>query len=142
MDRVCELYAEKIVPLISELEREKTVQYYAQIDWAAHMNSLRFGTGVDAYEAEKTAISTFFAQRKKFLDSVWIARDTYYTLLVSTEGWAIRNAYYHIKEGECPPNFGYAEDAFEGWFYLGTDIPYDSSKPMTEDIAIYAKLKE
>ena len=52
-------------------------------------------------------------------------------------------AYYAVRFGESLTDLPLLPDTeyqtFQGWYYVDTDEPFDSTRPITKDTEIYAK---
>ncbi len=136
-----ETYEKEFVPRIRELIDSGIDAYAEQIELASVRNALRWGTDRQARE-EVMRIKTFLTERTNFLSEAW-ENNTEYCIIQLCQG---SNVYYPIPRGQLPralPTLPDTEkDLFMGWYYVGTDEPFDVSKPITEDISLYAKWKE
>ena len=141
--RVQELYAdgwsEQIRVLAAEAEG-----YVADVLASAEMDALRWNRDASATAASGAYLQDYLTRRADFLDSLWIEGESYHR--VSLMG-NVYTRYYEsmVRHGETFDNFPVLwkeNHTLEGWFYEGTDKPFDASKPITEETHLYAKWKE
>lgn len=87
-------------------------------------------------------MAAFLKERIAFLNQVWIDEKPYYTVKVDqchggSYGW------FAVFQGETLQELPHLKDTqyqtFLGWYYADTNLPFDSTAPITEDTEIYAK---
>ena len=87
-------------------------------------------------------MKTYLSERLKLLTKVWMD-GTKLCFLKIEQGLA---AYYGVPFGQCADMLQepkHPEDLnFLGWYHVATDEIFDASKPITEDISLYAKWEE
>ncbi|MEL7659024.1 MAG: InlB B-repeat-containing protein, partial [Bacillota bacterium] len=89
-------------------------------------------------------LNEYLADKKSYLDSLWIDKDKYYSVIFNG---LEENIFYifPVREGESltdipsPQRDNYT---FAGWYYEGTDIEFDPKQSISEDITLYAKWKD
>lgn len=138
-DYVVALYQNEFRPLLQAFLDTELEQYISQIRHAAETDGIRWGTTDMLSEIE--SIRAYMAQRIDFLNSVWLEKETYFTVLVNMNEGS-NTACYAVKPGEYapePPPCDYRNDVM-GWYYVDTEEPYDAARPIYEDTEIYLKL--
>ena len=85
----------------------------------------------------------YLSAREAFLTDIWTEGTTYHRVRLMGN---VYTRYYEnaVKDGELFDNFPelYKEgQKLVGWFHEGTDEPFDSKRPITEDTFLYAKWK-
>ena len=144
LNRITELYKTECIPF-SKCELERILDdYVSEISYAGKLNQIRWNLSKDV-ETEAEYIHNFLNKRVEFLNSLWIDNQDYYVVRMSQDS-GVHYAYVLIKPGECFSDLHMFEDnefsVFKGWYYEGTDEPFDATKPITEDIEIYAKWED
>lgn len=139
--RLTELFETLFVPQLQQLLDYQMEHYNEQIKPVRIRDELRWGKeGVSEEEIE--CIRSYLAERIKFLSEIWIDQ-TELCFVKLEQGLT---AYYAVPYGQCPevlPEPRHSEGfLFLGWYYVDTDEPFDISKPITEDITLYAKWDE
>lgn len=142
--RVITLYQTQIIPILDELFEEKVYFYEKTIEAAASADQIRWRNSVD-FHTNVNALCNYMSQRKSFLNSLWIDGDQYCCIML-IQGNNQNDAYYMVRSGENLPELPELDNTanilYEGWYYCDTNEPVDFSKPVTEDIALYAKWRE
>ena len=144
-EQMLDEYMAVFLPALEELLNTKIRNYAQQIEQAAAMDYIRWSVETEGMAAEVKEITDFLEQRITFLNEVWLEDKPYY-LVRADQGFGAFYGYFAVYPGECLeplPNLEASEDyTFAGWFYTETNEPVDFSKPITEDIEIYAKWVE
>lgn len=142
--RVITLYQTQIIPILDEFFEEKVYFYEKTIEAAASADQIRWRNSVD-FHTNVNALCNYMSQRKSFLNSLWIDGDQYCCIML-IQGNNQNDAYYMVRSGENLPELPELDNTanilYEGWYYCDTNEPVDFSKPVTEDIALYAKWRE
>ena len=74
--------------------------------------------------------------RQAFLENIWLKKLKYHYITVKTES-AWNDFLYAVEDGGTLDSMPQIKlDGFLGWYYEGTDIPFDPTVPITEDISI------
>lgn len=141
-DRLVELYELEFMPRMQELVNQID-EYEAYISAAAEMDHIRWADANNADEEIQTArIKEYLNERVDFLSRIWL-EETPYCIIRADSGFGVTRAYYVVMPGDCLEEVPAFEDTdtlvFLGWYYEGTNEPFDITKPVTEDIEIYAK---
>ncbi len=122
----------------------KAESYVENLIGSAGMDALRWDRDIGATAASASYLSGYLAARADFLDSLWIGNELYHR--VRLMGNVYTRYYEHmVKDGETFDAFPtlYKEGySLEGWFYEGTDEPFDAEKPITEETFLYAGWKQ
>ena len=142
-DKMLKTYSLELLPLINEYVDKQIPAFKNTINQVSKMNEIRWST--DALDEEIEYIVDYLDKRITFFNNVWINNDSY-KLVVLKPGFEQNYAYYAVRPGErldYLPTFDDTEThTFLGWYYSDTDEPFDITKPITEDIEIYAKWEE
>ena len=140
--RVKELYAESwddaLEPLASQAEG-----YVDRISASAAMDAARWEKDHAVTQKQGTYLRDYLTARHAFLNSIWTEGVPYHRVRLMGN---VYTRYYEnaVRDGERFDNFPvlYKEgQKLVGWFHEGTDEPFDSKKPITEDTYLYAKWK-
>lgn len=143
-------YGEFFSGYMQTIQDEKIDEYVSEIDTAKDMDLVRwkeiYGESVD-YAREIQRIRDFLRARKLFLDQVWIEQKEVCTVQFFSEEGEVCN-YVSVIKGEClkrlpgrEPGTMYDDSVFDGW-YTEDGVFFDKSKPVTEDITVYARSHE
>ena len=118
--------------------------YVAAIADSAAMDAVRWKKDHAATLSQGAYLADYLAQRHEFLSSLWVEEETYHR--VRLMGNVYTRYYEHmVKDGDTFDAFPalYKEGyTLEGWFYEGTDEPFNAEKPITEETFLYAKWKQ
>lgn len=140
--RMQELYQTHCKPLLEKLLTERIWNYAEEISQSAEMNKIRWATSDVTVREECENIVSYMSQRVDFLNRVWLEEEPYYEVQAD-QSFGSHYAHYVIFPGETLPELPEFDDTeysvFQGWYYAKTDEPVDTSKPVTEDMEIYAK---
>lgn len=139
-NRVVELYQEDFLPAIEELLSTRMAAYAQVIQKAVSVNQLRWNLREDP-SAEVEEMTRWLSDRRTFLNSLWLEGEEYCQVRADI-GLNRHYSYYAVKTGEClelPVLENKDQQIFLGWFYEETGKPYDSNRPITEDIAVCSK---
>lgn len=143
-DRVISLYYERMLPYLESRFNEKLAIYMAQIEAAAYLDQIRWKSKTDLQE-NVNELRAYMNERKKFLNSLWIDGESYHCVTL-IQGGIYNNAYYMVRSGECILDLPKLEDTatikYGGWYYCDTDEPVVLTRPVTEDIEVYAKWED
>lgn len=138
-------YRETCLPLLEELLTYRIPDYLKQINTASKLNQVRWHYGAADVAAETEYMCSFLEARIGFLSKIWVDQAEYH-LVKALPGSNGYYGYYVVFPGEkmveLPTFESTNTSAFQGWYYEDTDEPFDSTKPITEDIEIYAKWAE
>ena len=139
-DRLVQVYQTQILPMMQTLIRDTLSQYQAQTQTAARMNKLRWPDANAEDEIEN--MRQYLLRRLEFLNSLWLEEEPYYTVRVS--GYERPSRWFAVSPGESlPVSLTKGEDTdtlcYLGWYTVDTDQPFDSSKPIFADTAVYEK---
>lgn len=137
-----DVYQNQCIPLLEELLGNFKQNYAQKVSEAAKMNDVRWGlTGWNS-EMETNDMIEYLKQRICFLNQIWIEGRSYYQVQAD-QSFGTHYAHYVVYPGETLeelPEFENTEYLeFIGWYYADTDEPFDITRPITEDIEIYAK---
>ena len=142
-NRVEELYASAWSAELHALA-EQAEGYVENIIASAKMDALRWNRDVEATAASGDYLSGYIARRADFLDSLWIEGESYHRVRLMGN---VYTRYYEfmVRDGEtfdAFPTLWKENHSLEGWFYEGTDKPFDAEQPITEETFLYAKWKQ
>lgn len=140
--RVIELYQDIVMPRLEKLLKDGLQDYADIIASAAMMNQIRWKVSGNSFWEEVEYIRGYMYERMQFLKSLWCDQVTY-CYVYAEYGYG---CCYAVLPGECLSRLYEFEDLvdanFVGWYYAGTEEPFDKNKPITEDVYIYAKWKD
>ena len=122
----------------------KAEGYVENIIASAKMDALRWNRDHEATAATASYLSSYIARRADFLDRLWIEDEPYHRVRLMGNVYT-RYYEYMVRDGEtfdAFPALGKENHTLEGWFYEGTDKPFDPEKPITEATYLYAKWKQ
>ncbi len=130
------VYKQSFLPALEKLLNQGMDQYEAVITKAAAMDQLRWDT--TALPEEAASIRDYMSRRVEFLTELWVKEAPFVRLIANGYDGA-KNCYY-LHPGELAPEllrYDYLQNVeLLGWFYEGTEIPFDPAKPITEDTVI------
>lgn len=152
---VKETYCAVFRPLAIAFLEERLDDYRDQIASSANMNFIRWKITLpegyeDPLQEGIEEVREFLTERVSLLDDLWLYEKEYRTVHVTRDKTeqAVGGYYYldHVVllgetlDNLAPPS-KYA-DVFEGWYYGTPDAPgdpYDPSRPVTEDLYVFAR---
>lgn len=142
---VAEQYSTVFLPLLKQYLEEEIDSYTEWIYQAAQMNELRWGYVEENYSDSIDNMIQYMNARIEFLNKVWLEKRPYYRVLAN-QSMGNNYANYIIFSGESffePPDFENSQwQTFKGWYYKDSNEPFDITKPITENIEIYAKWED
>lgn len=122
----------------------KAEDYVAAIADSARMDAARWNKDHAETLSMGVYLKDYLTARREFLTSLWVEGETYHR--VRLMGNVYTRYYEHmVRDGETFDAFPelYKEGhTLEGWFYEGTDEPFDPAKPITEETFLAAKWKQ
>ena len=142
-DRVVEVYETEYLPKLEGYIDHSIEDLAEEIGAAVMSNNLRWGSlfaESRPYREEVRYIRELLAGRIQFLNRLWIDGIAHY--LVRGEAGR-RYFFYSIEAGRTaesvpsPRELGISES--DSWYIEGTDIPFDSRKPVTSDVYLRDK---
>ncbi len=137
------LYETEFREELKSLQEVEIDAYLEQITPAAMMNQARWFLGTEEnFEQNVQDIDIFLEERIAFLDKVWLENMQYHTVSVEVQD-GIFYTYYTVPVGErieamptLPEREGFQ---FLGWYNANTDMPFESTQIIEQDMHIYAK---
>ena len=143
-NRVTEIYESEFLPLLEKNFSQTLKEYALHIGKASSLNQIRWDINESCLEQSQN-MSDFMEKRLLFLNELWIENESF-NVVKADHSFGGFYAYYYIKNGETLsylPLFDSTKTSvFRGWYYEGTDEPFDPSKPIYEDTEIYAKWQD
>ena len=140
-DRVVCEYKEVFIPALNQLMNNYIPEYVEYIAVAHQMDHLRWKNNNDIVEDAKY-ICNYISERMAFLSDLWINGQTYY-FIQADPGFNQFYAYIAVKPSENVDDLRQLTDSntskFLGWYYTDTKEIFDSTKPINENVSIYAK---
>lgn len=140
-DRMVCLYEEVFLPVLNHLMEDSLTDYLNYIAAAHHMDQFRWNANNPLSE-EIEYIRQYISKRTDFLTDIWI-KGKDYCFVQADPGFNQFYAYIAVKTGERLEDLRVLSDSdtskFLGWYYTDTDEPFDSTKPICENTALYAK---
>lgn len=142
LSRVKELYALEFLPLLQELVSTEIQKDWDMIQTASVLDSVRWDTAWDAVRRELDYIRSFLEKRMAFLSDLWISETGYHTVYVDPGRFGIYGCFA-VKHGETLPALPGEEDLGGlGWYRADSDVLFDVSQPIYEDLYIHMKKPE
>ena len=141
--RLTQLYRDTLQPLVTEFLNENLGQYAEKVAAASAMNQIRW-TAIEAYAVDASTetenIRSYMAERMAFLNSIWLEKEEYCTVVIDSNDGSGTVCYAVRPGGYVPalPNYAPAADIL-GWYIRDTDEPFDMTQPVYEDMVIYLK---
>lgn len=149
-DQMVKMYEEKALPYLNDLLEGGIDQMTAESRQSARMDSLRWEElenryqYYEEYDNDVRYLKYFIKERRDFLNKVWLEGESYHNIafVVDEEVWQ----QLCVKDGETPgpepiPSRYSSGSLFMGWF-TENGVPYDSYKPVYEDMTFYAAWQE
>ena len=140
-NRLTELYETEFLPLVNQLIEKDLDRYKNEVLDSARTDGIRWGHSEKAILADISFIGEFLENRISFLSDMWIEGTQYHIVQVSPGRYL--SGYFAVKDGELLPSLPAAEDLGGlGWYLADSDIPFDISQPIYEDMHLYMKQPE
>lgn len=135
-------YKEIVRPYLTEEVDRKINGYDEYISSAAYMDQMRWYSETvseKTYDTEVDRLRKFIAARTTFLDDVWLEGKSYYRINYVSGEEIIKTVY--LEEGSAIDEYvPESEDkTFVGWYDEELSEPIDLEKPLTDDMALWAK---
>ena len=141
-NRMVELYKTKMLPALQEKIETELLEEEELISNAVAMNRIRWANAFDAQNSEirdVQGIVDYLGKRIKFLNTAWLAGETYYTIQFEPyviDMYATPETYagsYAVKPEEYFT--GIIEDGVV-WIDCETGERFDPSKPITRNMTL------
>ena len=140
-NRVVELYQSEVLPAVEKMLNEELSTYADFISTSDTLNSIRWDTGDDTAFEKAQAIDVFMRERLDFLNKLWLSDTPYYTVTAHQNLYVYYIVFCGEQLSDIPDIPDTNADIFKGWYYEGTDKPFDITKPINSDVQIYAKFE-
>lgn len=138
-------YQQDFRPKLEMLLEHEIYEYAEQLQHASAMNDIRWFTKDDNSIIHLHSIVEYMNTRQSVLDALWVEERPYYRVRAD-QSLGANYTNYIVFQGEALEMLPVFEDSenlyFDGWYYKGTDEPFDPERPITEDIEIYAKWQD
>ena len=144
-ERTVTLFLNEFYPAIKSNLSKLIQKYEKNIAVAFDINRVRWQNELvsGSIQEETTQLVNYVNNHMEFLYSAWVERVPY--CQVRFRGLQC-DQYMAVVAGETLQSMPEIQDVetavFLGWYYLGTDEPFDITKPITEDVQIYAKWQD
>lgn len=123
---------------------ERTKEYTSVLECAGRNNQIRWNVEVGIGNEVKK-IMDYLENRISFLLDRWLGKADYVCLQADPKNGSFY-ASYAVVFGKQPSSLPTLPDtpyqSFLGWYYEGTDEPFDPTRPIYEDTAVYAKWED
>ena len=153
-NKVVECWREFFSEYMEEVYVNKIDNYFAEIEASAKLDRIRweqFCYGCYDWEAENKSrlkyLKKFIAERKAFLDEVWLGNATICKVTFEEKTMCRRHTSLGVIKGETlvpitPEEMGYMPEGvyLEGWYDVDTGELFDASEPVERDIMLQGKL--
>lgn len=140
--RLRDVYEETFLPLLTDLAEQGIDDYVNQIRLAAYQDGLRWGEYY--FDNHCAQLRAYLDKRLNFLNRLWVEEVPYVNVVIFDVGYANRSIA--IPQGTCIPELPvYESDGttrYHGWYYWDTDIPFDITQPVYEDIEIQMRYED
>lgn len=140
-ERVLELYQQVFLPQLRQLLGQGIEAYTEEIRQSATMNMLRWYGWETDLEPFQTPVRAYLAERLEVLNNMWLGQKTYHIVQLDPgDGGGSLN--FLVEDGKPLEELWRIRSdytRFLGWFYEGTDTPFDPEQPITEDLLICGK---
>lgn len=139
-ESLAEVYREDCLPLLDVFLNGWMEESVSQIERAAEMNQLRWGD-LGAYQTgareEAENIRSYMESRIGFLNQLWLEQEPFYRVLVDAGDGSFVTCYA-VRPGEQLPDLPEYEPSSDilGWYVDGTDMPFEITQPILEDMTI------
>lgn len=139
---------------LEEVYEDKIDGYFAEIEESVKLDRVRWEQqcyGIFDWDAENERrieyLKNFIAERKAFLDEVWLGNAQICNVTFEEKTMCRRHTTLGVIKGEtltpiAPEEMGYMSEGMylEGWYDVGTGELFDASKPIERDIMLKGKL--
>jgi len=144
-NQIVSVYTKEYLPVLEQFLHYDIPNYSKIIEQSAELNRIRWSVESEGMLAEQAEIQNFLSGRIDFLNSIWLQKREYHLVKID-QGFGGFYGYYAVYTGEYLQNIPEFEDTeyqtFCGWYYKDSNEPFDISRPITEDIEIYAKWQD
>lgn len=134
--RLTEIYQETFLPLLTKLSQQGLAEYCSQIRQAVTLDEIRWY--VPLFDLEYPAMKAYLDERIAFLNRLWVDKQPHVTVMIYDKGAIGRS--FAIPLGTCIPALPEYENdettTYYGWYYWDTDIPFDITQPVWEEMEI------
>lgn len=141
--RVEELFRDEFLLKVESMLSNGLNDSAIMLEQSAKMNQIRWSVD-DSINDGIDQIREYMEERLDFLRKAWVEKKEY-KILQANPGIA-HYVYYAVQPGQrftgLPELNNTAGQLFCGWYYENTDEPFDSSRPIYEDTAVYAKWED
>lgn len=138
-----QLYQKEFLPLFEDIFNKNVNAYAKQIRQSFKLNAIRWSIKDCNLNNLKDEIISYMKNRIDFLNSYWFSDVKYHTVCADN-ALNMNFVYYAVADNTPLKDLETFENVitdseFLGWYYSDTDEPFNSAKPITEDISVYAK---
>lgn len=134
--RLTKIYEETFLPLLTDLAEQGIDNYVNQIRQAVYQDGIRWNEHY--FDNHYALLRDYLEKRLTFLNRLWVEEQPYVNVVIFDAGYANRSIA--IPAGSCIPELPVYESdettIYHGWYYWDTDIPFDITQPIYEDIEI------
>lgn len=141
-DLAKQLYIDEFTGGINDFLHVKIPQYIKETNASFEMNKTRWFSNTDlgSLEQEADKICDYITKHNDFLKGAWIDGREYCKVSIVK---VPNDTFFTVPVGgtliEMPKIENTDWGVLEGLYYSDTDEPFDITKPITEDIQLYAK---
>ena len=144
-NEIKKIYKEEFLPEIQYFLDEKILEYSKKIASADVLDRIRWSEYRDNnLDEEINYIKNYMTERLEFLSELWLEDKEFVTLRLNSG--SKHYGYWKLQSGETvnevPKLADTVYEKFVGWYYEGTNEPFDINKPIYEDTEIYAKWQD
>jgi len=144
-EMVMQCYQNVILPKMNGMISGKIDEYVMLLKKAGLTDGIRWREKANCLEKEVEYIKEFLGRRIDFLNRLWEKKQQYNVIKIDQRRGETYGclACFHGEKIEAFPDLpDNAYQTFLGWYYEGTDEPFDPDRPIYEDTAVYAKWED
>lgn len=137
--RVEEMYGNGWDDALDDLAA-RAEDYVAAVAASAAMDAARWGKDPAVTLEQGEYLRDYLFARREFLTSIWVEGVTYHRVRLMGNVYT-RYYEYAVEDGalfDDFPSLWKSGHTLTGWYYEGTDEPFDASRPITEDTYLCA----
>ncbi len=141
-DMAKKLFKDEFLPKLNVFLGKNIPQYITETETAFEMNKVRWFSGADVgtLQQETEEILKYITDHNEFLQSAWVDGKEYCKISITDLS---NDMFFTVPMGgtlkEIPKIDNTEWGVFNGLYYSDSNEPFDITKPINEDIELYAK---
>jgi len=138
-------FVNDMLPLMDQWLKPQINKYADHIGEAAELNGIRWNSYSQecTFDSEIAEVIRYLQDHAEYLYDLWIDQKEICQVCVAGGGHYL---FYTLQRGEKLPELPVVDNMqdaqFVGWYDMASDEPFDITKPITEDMEIYAKWQD